>query len=148
MRGALIQHHRDIDRLLAQTHRIAVLGIKPEHRSPQPAHMVPAYLHRAGYDVIPVPVYYPDVASILGKPVFRGLKAIPGRIDLLDVFRKPQDLTPHLDDILASKPRVVWLQTGIRHDAFAEQLLAAGIDVVQDQCLMVEHRRWRAAQES
>jgi len=144
MRGSLIQDHRDMDRLLSQTRRIAVLGIKPEHRAPQPAYMVPASLQRVGYDVIPVPVYYPDVASILGKPVFRDLKAIPGRIDLLDVFRKPSDLMPHLDDILAVKPRSVWLQTGIRHDDFAERLLTAGIDVIQDQCLMVEHRRWRA----
>ncbi|MCY7354832.1 MAG: CoA-binding protein [Lysobacter sp.] len=146
MRGTLIQHHRDIDRLLSQTRRIAVLGIKPEHRSPQPAYMIPAYMHRAGYEVIPVPVYYPDVTEILGKPVFRDLKVIPTRIDLLNVFRKSQDLPPHLDDILAVKPRVVWLQSGIHDDVFAEQLVAAGMDVVQDQCLMVEHRRWRAAQ--
>ena len=145
MRGALIEHHRDIDRLLSQTRRIAVLGIKPEHRSSQPAHMIPAYLLRAGYEVIPVPVYYPEVEMILGKPVFRDLKAIPGRIDLLNVFRKPQDLLPHLDDVRTAKPRAVWLQSGIRHDDFAEQLLVAGIDVVQDECLMVEHRRWHAA---
>ncbi|MEO6366243.1 MAG: CoA-binding protein [Luteimonas sp.] len=145
MRGAIIQHHRDVDRLLAQTRRIAVLGIKPEHRASQPAHMVPAYLQRVGYDVIPVPVYYPEVTSILGKAVIRDLKEIPGRIDLLNVFRKSSDLMPHLDDILAVKPRAVWLQSGIRHDAFAERLLAAGVDVTEDQCLMVEHRRWNAA---
>ena len=57
------------------------------------------------------------------------------------MFRRPKDLAPHLDDILAKRPGAVWLQSGIRDDAFAEALLAAGIDVVQDRCLMVEHRR-------
>jgi len=145
MAGERIQHHRDIDRVLAQTRRIAVLGIKPETRASLPAHMIPAYLHRVGYDIVPVPVYYPDVTHILGKPVIRRVVDGPGRIDLVDVFRKPTDLMPHLDDLIAAKPRVVWLQTGISHDEFAEALLAAGIDVVQDQCLMVEHRRWQSA---
>jgi predicted CoA-binding protein len=144
MRGSLLQHHRDIDRLLAQTRRIAVLGIKPEYKMPAPAHRVPAYLQRCGYDVVPVPVYYPEATEILGKPVHRAVADIPGRIDVVDVFRKPEDLEPHLDDLLKARPRAVWLQTGIRHDGFAGRLLAAGIDVVQDQCMMVEHRRWRS----
>ena len=141
-RGSLLEHHRDIDVLLAGMRRIAVLGIKPESRADQPAHRVPAYLQRQGYEVIPVPVYYPEITEILGKPVFRRVADVPGRIDVLDVFRKPQDLPSHLDDIVAARPRSVWLQSGIRHDAFAQALLEAGIDVVQDQCLMVEHRRW------
>lgn len=144
MRGSLLVHHRDIDRLLAQTRRIAVLGIKPEDRMPAPAHMIPAYMHRAGYDVVPVPVYYPDVTQILGKAVHRSVAEVPGRVDVVDVFRKTEDLEPHLDDLIKARPRAVWLQTGIRDDAFAEKLLAAGIDVVQDQCMMVEHRRWRS----
>jgi predicted CoA-binding protein len=106
--------------------------------------MVPGYMQRHGYEVIPVPVDYPDVTQILGRPVHRRLQDVPGRIDLVDVFRKSQDLMPHLDDILAAKPRAVWLQSGIRHDDFARALTQAGIDVVQDQCLMVEHRRWQA----
>lgn len=145
MRGTLIQHHRDIDRLLAQTRRIAVLGIKTQDRASQPAHMIPAYLQRVGYDIVPVPVYYPDAVEILGKPVYRRVSDIPARVDVVDVFRRPEHLEPHLDDLIRARPRAVWLQTGIRHDAFAERLLAAGIDVVQDQCMMVEHRRWRSA---
>nr|WP_277929507.1 CoA-binding protein [Lysobacter sp. M2-1] len=124
--------------------RIAVLGIKPESRAGQPAHMIPAYLLRHGYEVIPVPVYYPEVTEILGRPVFRSLRDVPGRIDLVDVFRKPQDIAPHLDEIIAARPRAVWFQTGIRHDDCAQALREAGIDVVQDECLMVEHRRWRS----
>ena len=146
MRGALIQDHGEIDRLLSGMRRIAVLGIKPETHAAQPAHMIPAYLHRVGYEVIPVPVYYPEVTEILGRPVWRAVSDIKGRVDVLDVFRKSSDLSPHLPDILKARPRTVWLQTGIRDDAFAESLLRGGIDVVQDQCLMVEHRRWRSSQ--
>ena len=146
MRGAHIHDHREIDRLLSGVRRIAVLGIKPETHAAQPAHMIPAYLHRVGYEVVPVPVYYPEVTHILGKPVLRAVSDIKGRVDVLNVFRKPSDLHPHLPDILKARPRTVWLQTGIRDDRFAESLLRGGINVVQDECLMVEHRRWRSSQ--
>ncbi len=132
----------DVAALLARTKRIAVLGIKTEAQRGQPAFDVPSYLDAAGFEVVPVPVYYPDATTILGKPVFRRLADIPGPIDLVDVFRKSADLEPHLEDILAKRPSAVWLQSGIRNDAFAERVAAAGIDVVQDRCLKVEHRRW------
>ncbi len=132
----------DIAALLARTKRIAVLGIKtPEHRG-QPAFEVPRYLDAAGFEIVPVPVYYPEVTSILGKPVFRRLVDVPGPIDLVDVFRRPADLEAHFEDIVAKRPSAIWLQSGIRDDAFAERIAAAGIDVVQDRCLMVEHKRW------
>lgn len=145
MAGSLIKDHVAFDRLLPRLRRIAVLGIKPESRADRPAHIVPAYLHRAGYELEPVPVYYPDVSEILGRPVYRKVADIPGRVDVVNVFRKPADLMAHLDDLVAARPRLVWLQTGIRDDDFAAHLLAAGIDVVQDECLMVEHRRWRSS---
>lgn len=122
-----------------------MLGIKTVTQRGQPAIEVPRYLDRAGFDLVPVPVYYPDVEQILGRPVFRRLVDVPGDIDLVNVFRKPADLAGHLDDILAKRPAAVWLQSGIRDDAFAEALLAAGIDVVQDRCIMVDHRRLAAA---
>ncbi len=146
MRGTLIHDHRGIDRLFQGLRRIAVLGIKPDTRAAEPAHVIPAYMQRMGYEIVPVPVYYPEVAGILGKPVCRAVSAIPGRVDMVDVFRKSGDLPPHLADLLQARPRTVWLQTGIRDDGFAESLLRAGINVVQDQCLMVEHRRWRSGQ--
>lgn len=118
-----------------------MLGIKTPTQRGQPAIEVPRYLDRAGFDLVPVPVYYPDVEQILGRPVFRRLVDVPGDIDLVNVFRKPADLAGHLDDILAKRPSAVWLQSGIRDDAFAGALLEAGIDVVQDRCLMVDHRR-------
>lgn len=130
---------------MARTRRIAVLGIKTLTQRGQPAIEVPRYLERAGFDLVPVPVYYPDVEQILGRPVFRRLVDVPGPVDLVNVFRKKADLAGHLDDLLAKRPAAVWLQSGIRDDAFAEALLAAGIDVVQDRCIMVDHRRLFAA---
>jgi hypothetical protein len=144
MSGRRLETDADIDDLLARTKRIAVLGIKTEGQRDQPAFSVPEYLVRAGFDVVPVPVYYPDVTTILGRAVYRRLVDIPGDIDLVDVFRRPGDVPAHLDDILAKHPRAVWLQLGIRNDAVADGLTADGIDVVQDRCLLVEHRRWSA----
>jgi predicted CoA-binding protein len=139
-RERLLDTPAQLRALLERTHRIAVLGVKtPE--SAQPAFYVPDYAHRAGYEVIPVPVYYPEMRELFDSPVYRTLAAIPGDIDLVDVFRRPQDIPPHVDDILAKRPKAVWLQSGIRHDAVAEQLARAGIDVVQDRCLLVELRR-------
>ncbi len=136
----LLERTVEIRDLIAGVRRIAVLGIKTEQQSSQPAFYVPRYLDRAGFDVIPVPVYYPDVTEILGKPVYRRLADIPGTLDLVNVFRPPRDIEAHLDDMLAAKPAAVWFQSGIRHQEVAETLARAGIKVVQDRCLMVEHR--------
>lgn len=132
-RANLLERNEDIQDLIASIHRVAVLGIKTEEQPSQPAFYVPQYLHRAGFDVIPVPVYYPDVTEILGKPVYRRLADIPGAVDLVNVFRRPRDIEPHLDDMLAAKPAAVWFQSGIRHQAVAEALARAGIRVVQDR---------------
>ena len=137
----LIDDASGIAAMLRSTKTIAVLGIKPESHGAQPAHYVPAHMARAGYEIIPVPVYYPDVTEILGKPVFRTLAAIGRPIDMVNVFRRASDIPPHVDDILAAKPKYVWFQLGIRNDAVAQKLAEAGIQVVQDRCLMVEQRR-------
>jgi len=139
-REHLLERTEDIRDLVASVRRIAVLGIKTEEQAAQPAFYVPRYLRQAGFDVIPVPVYYPEVTEILGRPVYRRLTDIPGTVDLVNVFRRPQDIEAHLDDMLAAEPAAVWFQSGIRHEAAAEALARAGIKVVQDRCLMVEHR--------
>ena len=136
----LINDAAGIAAMLKDTRTIAVLGIKPESHGGQPAHYVPAHMDRAGYGIIPVPVYYPEVTEILGKPVVRTLAAIGRPVDMVNVFRRPKDIPAHLDDILAARPRSVWFQLGIRHDEVAERLARAGIDVVQDRCLLVELR--------
>jgi len=126
--------------LLENTKTIAVLGIKPETHSGQPAFYVPKYMAEHGYDVIPVPVYYPEVTEILGKPVYRDLNDIPSEVDLVNIFRRSEDVAKHTDEILRKRPKAVWMQLGIRNDEVANKLAAAGIKVVQDLCLMVEHR--------
>jgi predicted CoA-binding protein len=144
MAGRIITEREEIGAIARAARRVAVLGIKTERQAGQPAYYVPEYLKRAGVELIPVPVYYPEVTEILGVPVVRRVQDVAGPVDILDVFRRPDDLAQHLDDILAKRPRVVWLQSGIQNDDFACALTEHGIDVVQDRCLMVEHRAARA----
>jgi predicted CoA-binding protein len=136
----IIDDHEAITALLEQTKRIAVLGIKTEAQADQAAFYVPKYCRDAGYDVVPVPVYYPEAKTILGREVYRRVADVPPPVDMVNVFRRSKDLMAHLDDILAAKPKSVWTQQGIRDDAFAARLAEAGITVVLDRCLMVELR--------
>jgi len=129
----LIENTEEIHALIQATKRIAVLGIKTEAQADQPSVYVPLYLKKAGFEIVPVPVYYPDAKEILGEKVYRRLTDIPGEIDMIDVFRRSQDVTGHIDDILAKKPNSVWLQSGIRNDAAAEIFAKTGIKVVQDR---------------
>ena len=138
-RSHLIESPAGIRAVLETTRRIAVLGIKTAETM-QPAYYVPEYAQRAGYEIVPVPVYYPEVTEILGQPVYRTIDAIPGEVDMVNVFRRPRDIPPHLDDIIAKRPRSVWFQLGIRNDEAAERLAREGIDVIQDACLLVELR--------
>ena len=137
----IITDEAGLRQLLHETRTIAVLGIKTEAQSDQPAFYVPQYLKNAGLEVIPVPVYYPEVTRIMGRDVYRKVADIPGAVDMVNVFRRSEDVPPHVDDILAKRPRSVWLQLGIRNDAAAERLARAGIKVVQNRCLMVDHQR-------
>jgi predicted CoA-binding protein len=132
-----------IAQLLRETKRIAVLGIKPESRSSQPAFYVSKYMQSAGFEIIPVPVYYPEVNEILGQKVYRDLRDVPGEIDMVNVFRRDVDIPKHVDEIIEAKPKSVWVQLGIRNDEAAEKFAKAGIKVVQNLCLMVEHRALR-----
>jgi uncharacterized protein len=141
-RENLIEDEAGVRRVVQAARRVAVLGIKTEAQSGQPAFYVPQYLAEAGVEVVPVPVYYPEVTEILGRKVYRKLADVPGELDLVDVFRRPQDIDGHLEDLLAKRPKAVWFQSGIRNDAAAQRLAEAGIQVVQDRCLMVDHRRY------
>ena len=139
----LVTSPEGIARTVRETRRIAVLGIKTEAQRDRPAFYVPAYMLGAGYDIVPVPVYYPDVTEILGRTVYRTVSEVPGRVDMVNVFRRPHDIPPHLPDILRARPDVVWFQLGIVNDEAARVLAHAGIQVVQDRCLLVEHQRLR-----
>ncbi|HEX8775605.1 MAG TPA: CoA-binding protein [Pyrinomonadaceae bacterium] len=142
-RENLIESEEGIRELLADTRRVAVLGMRTEAHAGRPAFYVPQYLHSAGLEVIPVPVHHPDATSILGQKTYQKLADIPGDVDLVDVFRRAEDIPAHLDDILAKRPKAVWFQSGIYNDEAAEHLARAGIKVVQNRCLMVDYRWMR-----
>ena len=137
----LLGSDAEIRELLTNTKRIAVVGIKMEAH--QPAFYVPQYMKNAGYEIVPVPVYYPEATEVLGAKVYRNLIDIPGEIDLVNIFRRSSDVAKHTEDILAKKPKAVWMQSGIYNDEVAETLAKEGIKVVQSLCLMVEHRALR-----
>jgi hypothetical protein len=139
----IIETEEGISRLLAHTRRVAVLGMRTEAYPYKPAFYVPQYLVSAGLEVIPVPVHHPDAEAILGQKAYRKLTDIPGQVDLVDVFRRSEDIDAHLEDMLAKRPGAVWFQSGIRNNGAAERLARAGIKVVQDRCLMVDYRRVR-----
>jgi len=137
----IVESLAEIGRILGSAKTVAVLGMKTEAQENEPAFYVPRYAAKAGLKVIPVPVYYPNVKEILGRPVHRTLASIEEPIDIVDVFRRPKDIPGHVDDILAKMPKVVWFQSGIRNDEVAKILSDRGITVVQDRCLMVELER-------
>jgi len=137
----LLGSDAEIKDLLLNTKTIAVVGIKMEPN--QPAYYVPQYMKSAGFEIIPVPVYYPDATEILGAKVYRNLVDIPQEVDLVNIFRRSSDVPKHTADILAKKPKAVWMQSGIYNDEVAETLAKEGIKVVQSLCLMVEHRALR-----
>ena len=129
----LLSTTEQIRELILKTRRIAVLGIKTEAQADQPSVYVPMYIQKAGFEIIPVPVYYPDATTILGEKVYRRLSDIPGEIDMIDVFRRSHDINGHIEDVLAKKPKSIWFQSGIRNDSAAEIFAKAGIKVVQDR---------------
>jgi predicted CoA-binding protein len=140
-RANIVTDERGIGEAIDRSRRIAVLGIKTEAQAGQPAVEIPRYMANEGYDIVPVPVYYPEATEILGRPVYRRLQDVPGGVDMVNVFRRSADVLPHVDDIIAARPAYVWLQSGIWNDEAAERLARAGIKVIQDRCLMVEHAR-------
>jgi predicted CoA-binding protein len=129
----LLSTTEQIRELILKTRRIAVLGIKTEAQADQPSVYVPMYIQKAGFEIIPVPVYYPDATIILGEKVYRRLSDIPGDIDMVDVFRRSHDINGHIEDVLTKKPKSIWFQSGIRNDFAAEIFAKASIKVVQDR---------------
>jgi len=131
-----------IREILKASPTVAVLGI---HQEPEKAAFyVPEYLHDEGYRVIGVnPVFVGQ--TLFGEPVRNTLAEIREPVDLVDVFRRPEHIPDHVEDILAMQPRpkVVWFQLGIRNDAAANILEAAGITVIQNRCTLADHQRLR-----
>lgn len=138
--GRLLSTDDELRTVIRAMRRVAVLGVRSERFANRPAHYVPAALAGAGVEIVPVSLHEPEVGEILGFSVVRSLSEV-GAVDVVNVFRRPEDLPAHLDELLCLHPPLVWLQSGIRHEGFTRALLAAGVSVVEDRCLMVEHRR-------
>ncbi|OLV16613.1 CoA-binding protein [Deinococcus marmoris] len=137
----LVQSNPEIVRVLTENKVIAVVGF--HHDSAKPAFYVPEYMYRQGYSIIPVnPSLAARGESYFGQKAVATLAEIATPVDIVDVFRRSDKVPDHLEDILAMHPlpKVVWLQLGIRNDAVARELTARGIDVVQDRCLLADHR--------
>ncbi len=127
----------DVADLLRQPLRIAVLGAHSEPA--RPAHYVPAYLRDRGWEIVPVNPRQVG-QKIFGRPVVATLQEA-GSVELVCVFRRGSALPAHLDELLAAGAPTVWFQQGIRHDEVAQALRAAGMRVVQDRCMLADHRR-------
>jgi len=139
-RDHLLTESHLIHRALDGVNSIAVIGLKPAETQ-APAYYVPAYAQQAGFTIIPIPVYYPKMEAELGRKAYQSLGELPGPVDCVLLFRRPADIPRHLDEILTARPRLVWMQLGISHPEVAEVLAKAGIDVVQDHCLLVELKK-------
>ena len=126
----------EIARLLRAARTVAVVGLsdKPDRDSYQ----VAAYLQERGYRIIPV---NPAVREVLGEKAYARLRDVPEKIDLVDVFRKPEAVPDVVDEAIAVGAKAVWMQEGIVHNAAADKARAAGLQVVMNRCILKEHRR-------
>lgn len=123
---------------MANTRSIAVVGFSSkEHRA---GYYVPAYLAGQGYDIIPV---NPNLTEALGRRAYPDLRSIPDAVDLVLIFQRSENVPPFVDDAIDIGAKAVWMQLGIANKAAAEKARAAGLDVVMDACMMVDHRHWR-----
>ena len=127
--------------ILQSCRSIAVVGLSP--RPERDSHRVASYLQEAGYRIIPV---NPRVSEVLGERAYASLDEIPGDVDLVDVFRRPEEIPELAEAAIRKGIRAFWMQLGIRHAGAAERLRAAGIDVVEDRCTLVEHQARRQRQ--
>lgn len=133
----------DVVAVLQRSRTVAVVGFHPD--ATKPAHYVPEYLARQGYTVIPVnPALAARSAVYFGRRAVAHLADIEEPVDVVNVFRRSDKVGEHLADILAMahRPATVWLQLGIRNDEVADRLIESGIDVVQDRCMLADHRQY------
>jgi predicted CoA-binding protein len=144
MRENLIEQEEDLARIVRDARTVAVVGMKDGTDADAASFTIPKALKARGLRVIPV---NPMIESSLGMTAYKDLASIPEAFDLVDIFRRSEAVAGIADEILAlppqRRPRVVWMQTGIRNDVAAAKLAEAGIQVVQDHCLGVYAGRYR-----
>lgn len=137
MRQILAGLGADLAQILRESRTIAVIGLSP--KAARPSHQVATYLLEAGYEVIPV---NPGHDQILGLRAYPDLAAVPGPVDIVDIFRNPQEVPAIVDSAIAIGAKVVWMQLGIVHEQAAAKARAAGLTVVMDRCLKVDHQTY------
>jgi predicted CoA-binding protein len=135
---SLNEKDQTLGTLLESTKTVAVVGIKD--RQSEDAFRIPLYMQRAGYRIIPV---NPKFEAVLGEACHPNLEDVEDPIDIVNLFRASEHVPGHVDEILSLEPRpkAVWMQLGIHHGESAQRLREAGIEVIQDRCIMVDHRR-------
>ena len=124
-------------RILERYRRVAMVGLSPNPF--RPSHFVAVYLISEGYHVIPV---NPRESQILGRPSYPSLSAVPGPIDVVDIFRESSAVPAIVEDAIAVGAKVVWMQLGVIHEQAAERARRAGLEVVMDRCMKIEHARF------
>jgi predicted CoA-binding protein len=123
-------------RILKENHVIAVVGLSADWY--RPSYFAAKYMQEHGYRVIPV---NPKYDSILGEKCYRSLRDIPERVEIVDIFRKTDDVMPIADDAIAIRAKVLWQQLGVRNEGAAAKARAAGLEAVLDRCVKIEHGR-------
>ena len=134
--GKIITQDDKIRNILKNARTIAVLGLSPKPE--RDSNMVARYLKEQGYRIIPV---RPAQKEILGEKVYASLDDIKETVDIVDVFRNPAQIVPHAHEAIRLKPKVFWMQLNIENREAADLLTAAGIDVIMDRCIKVDHER-------
>lgn len=133
-KGEILTSERQIKEVLEKARTIAVVGLSPNPG--RDSHKVAKYLQEHGYTLFPV---RPDGAEILGLTASKTLELLPGPVDIVDLFRKSEEVMPHVDEAIALGCKVFWMQLGVENMEAAKRLTDHGIDVIMDRCIKVEH---------
>ena len=126
----------NIERILREARTVAVVGLSP--RPERPSYGVASYLQQQGYRIIPV---NPTVDQVLGERSYPDLKSVPERIDVVDIFRRSEEVPAVVEDAIQVGARVIWMQEGVINEAAAARAREAGLEVVMDRCMLKEHQR-------
>lgn len=126
----------NIEKILRESRTIAVVGLSP--KPDRPSYGVASYLQSQGYRIIPV---NPTTNQVLGERSYPDLKSVPEKIDVVDIFRRSEDVPPVVDEAIQVGARVIWMQEGVVNEAAAAKAREAGLAVVMDRCMLREHRR-------
>ncbi len=127
---------KDIKGILKEYRTVAVVGLSPKEE--RPSYNVARYLKSQGYRIIPV---NPNAREVLGEASYPDLKSIPEKVDIVDIFRRSEDVPPIVDEAIAIGAKVVWMQEGIINHEAAERARKAGLEVIMDRCMLKEHKR-------